>query len=83
REAALRMAQDVLSRSDLTDAERFDAIYVAAYGRSIREDEIERNLQFLGEFSQDASIESDKARLQSWQLLCQAVLASNEFMYLK
>jgi hypothetical protein len=83
REAALRLAETLLEPSGLSDAERLDRLYLAAYGRPVRESEVERNRAFLAEFSEAFADSPEDARLRSWQLLCQAVLAANEFLYVR
>ena len=54
-----------------------DAVYSLIYGRSPSEEEIRAAQTFLG---QPDGKQSD---LSPWELYCQALLASNEFMYIR
>ena len=61
------------------DASRIRRGYLLAFGRSASQDEIELGLRFLG--GKDTSEEAARNKLTRWERYAQALLASNEFMY--
>ena len=77
---AVRMLQD----SSLTEVQRIGLSYESAYGRIPGKVEVGRASEFLRRFEQTLSPEqSQEARLASaWQAFCQALMVSNEFVYL-
>lgn len=66
---------------DRTDAERVRLAYEQAYGRPPRADEVARAVNFVEDVVRKRP--SDHARADAWSLLCQSLLASNEFIYLR
>jgi hypothetical protein len=84
-EAAERFATRLLEQT-ADERSRVNRLYETALGRPAADDEADRALSFVAQYEaayvQDAPGAGD-ARLRSWQALCQAVLASNEFMYVK
>lgn len=60
-----------------SDADRVARLYARAYGRPARDAEVARALAFLDGFTRVGS------RERGWQTLAQAVLASNEFLYVE
>jgi hypothetical protein len=91
-EAAIRAARGLADRllADDTadDRARVGRLYVRAYARTPSEAEAGRALRFLDAFTRraEAEIEGSEgspARRRAWEALCQAVLASNEFLYVR
>ena len=69
-----------------TDRERLERMYASAYGRPASADELAANTVFLD--AADRSLTSAEAdfserRQQVWSILCQTILASNEFVYVQ
>ena len=77
---AVRMLQD----STLTEVERIGLSYEFVYGRIPGEGEVQRAGEFLRRFEQTLSPEQslETRRAAAWQAFCQALMVSNEFVYL-
>ena len=58
----------------MTDQEKLQWVYVKVYSRNANSIEQERALQYLNEAAESPE--------SAWTLLCQALLASNEFIYI-
>ncbi|MED5448296.1 MAG: hypothetical protein VYA62_08740, partial [Planctomycetota bacterium] len=73
-----------LQDSSLTEVERIGLSYESAYGRIPGKVEVRRASEFLRRFEQSLSPElSRETRLATaWQAFCQALMVSNEFVYL-
>jgi len=69
------MAKRLLLDKKLNDGQRIDRLYAQIYNRKPTEKENKRALAFVDEFCQE--------RHSSWQAFCQALVSSNEFLYLK
>ncbi|HEX5498684.1 MAG TPA: DUF1553 domain-containing protein, partial [Thermomicrobiales bacterium] len=88
-QAAEALAADLLARGAADDAarlERLERLYGLAYARPPSAAEVSRAQALLGRFdSLSATAEPDaaKRRGRSWALLCQVILAANEFVYLR
>jgi hypothetical protein len=83
-EASQHLAERLLTRSDLDDRSRIEQLYEITLGREPTEREIARGLGFVKEYEiADERETASETRRRSWQALCQAVCASNEFAYLK
>jgi hypothetical protein len=54
--------------------------YLLAFGRPATDDEVQIGLRFLG--GADAPEDAGKNQLTRWERYAQALLASNEFLYL-
>jgi mono/diheme cytochrome c family protein/cytochrome c553 len=84
-ESATDFARRLLAESG-TDAQRIERMYVLAYGRTAAPAEIDAGLTFLAA-AQRALVpaESDTGlrQQQAWAVLCQTILAANEFVYVK
>jgi hypothetical protein len=81
-----RVAESVLSRSDTsTDSERLRSLYETLYARRPRDGEVRLAIAFLDEYV--AAIQPDAAitdpRKAAWAALCQTLIASNDFIYLR
>jgi len=80
--ATRSFAQAILKRSELTDAERVNQIYLKCFSRPATQAEIARSLEFLGRFEK-AYAKSTDPRSSAWQSLCKSLIASNEFIYVE
>ena len=69
------MAEALLKEADLTNAQRVQRLYAQVFNRPPKVKETQRAVVFINNFAQD--------RLASWQALSQALVSSNEFLYLK
>ena len=69
------MAEALLKEGDLTNAQRVQRLYAQVFNRPPTVKETQRAVVFINNFAQD--------RLASWQALSQALVSSNEFLYLK
>jgi hypothetical protein len=79
------LAKSLLADETLDDAARVTLLYVKAYGRPSTDQEIARAHSFVTDFENDLrekATEGDPHQ-QSWQALCQVILASNEFVYVR
>jgi hypothetical protein len=79
------LAEQLLSMDKASGQQRIQGLYMKVLGRPARDEELASCLAHLEEYS--AALEkngitgADQLR-QSWQSLCRALLASNEFIYL-
>jgi Protein of unknown function (DUF1553)/Protein of unknown function (DUF1549)/Planctomycete cytochrome C len=69
-----------------TDDQRINHMYALAYGRPATTEEVAANREFLS--AAERSLNSTEAdtgqrRRQLWSILCQTILASNEFVYVQ
>ena len=80
------MADELLSRSEISDAERLKLAYQRAFARPPAANETKRLLTFVErverEFPSDPA-KPDAARQQAWRSLCRILIASNEFIYVE
>ncbi|MBL9142538.1 MAG: PSD1 domain-containing protein [Verrucomicrobiaceae bacterium] len=76
-ESAQRLAQRLLKQPAQTDAQRADQAYQILYSRPATQEEQSRVLAFVREVSATEKPE------RAWALVCQGLLAANEFMYLR
>ncbi|MCE9566171.1 MAG: PSD1 and planctomycete cytochrome C domain-containing protein [Planctomycetes bacterium] len=80
------LADQVLSRSEISDDDRVRQVIAMAYGRQATTKEIERLTAAVAVFEKDfATSEADaaKRRRKAWSVVCQTVLASNEFIHIR
>ena len=79
------LAGRVLARSDLDDSGRVRALFEAAYGRQPTANEVERVTAGVVAFNNEFASEpdADRRKRKAWAAVCQAVLASNEFIHLR
>ncbi|MBI1313328.1 DUF1553 domain-containing protein [bacterium] len=78
-DAADRLAQQALSQTEATDAERLDWLYQRILGHKPRTVEQQRLLAFVG----DRSSTDDKEQLADWKALCHVLISSNEFLFVR
>ncbi|MHC5540931.1 DUF1553 domain-containing protein, partial [Singulisphaera rosea] len=84
-EAAGTMARRLLDQSP-DDGGRIRLLFEEAYGRPPSDVEISRALAFLGKYTQAAARHEEdaaKRRFLAWQSYCQAIVAANEFIYIR
>jgi hypothetical protein len=82
---ARRLATTLLAEGRDNDANRMEALYQRAYGRSATPLEVSSGLRHLESYAAArarAGSKEDESRLAAWQSLCRAVFAANEFIYL-
>jgi hypothetical protein len=87
-QAARDLATSLLGRRDLDDAGRIARLYEEAYGRPAEPGELRRATGYLERFTQrlqgeQSAINENSLRLGAWQALCQVILASNEFVFIR
>jgi len=85
-EAGKRLAERLLSQSELGDAERVHQLYLRAYSRPASASEVRRAATFIARAQQqvqEQASDQEARRLRAWALLCQMVLAANEFTYVR
>ncbi len=83
-QSARDLAAGLLNGSEGDDAARVVRLYETAYGRPPSDAELKRASNYLGRFDRALGpAEAEKARLGTWQALCQVILASNEFLYIR
>ncbi|MFM2093684.1 MAG: hypothetical protein RIS70_808, partial [Planctomycetota bacterium] len=83
-----RLAEELLRRTDLDDANRVRIAHIRAYGREPNDEESKRSLVFITRYIEMATKQAngasnaDAIRSQAWQGLCRAIMAANEFVYI-
>jgi hypothetical protein len=87
-QAARDTAAGLLGRRELDTAGRISLLYEKAYGRLPSSAESGRAAADLKRFEDALAAENEGAdetarRLGAWQALCQMILASNEFIYIR
>ena len=83
---SLRASESLARRVAETTADdqgRVRALYVVAFGRPASESEVARAVKFLELEAGASGGAGDGGREKAWRLLCQTVLASNEFAYVR
>jgi hypothetical protein len=81
-ESAAAMANSLLAVKDLDDSGRVRTLYLTAYGRPPTPSEASRMTTAATRF--EAAAEGEDAqtrRAKAWAIVCQVVLAANEFVY--
>jgi hypothetical protein len=83
-DAAQALADRLLARTDLDDTGRIRLLFTTLYGRPASEREMIRGRIALARM-QDRSAGADPAnrRAQAWGWYCHALMATNEFIYLR
>ena len=83
-EQTLALADRLLGLQDLEDRDRVAVAYERTVGRSPKEAEVSRNLQFIERYQNattSSGIGTAEARRRAWQSLCRAIVSTNEFVY--
>lgn len=81
-----RELNELLAKSSTDDTSRIRQLYERAYSRPPTDPEISRSLAFLARYASASTATGNSAeasRSQAWQVLCRAVLAANEFVYVE
>jgi hypothetical protein len=84
--ASGRLAESLLGERELGDTARAQQLYLRAYGRAATAEEASRAAAFLAHVErrlQEKVADPTSRRLLAWTLLCQTVLAANEFVYVR
>jgi hypothetical protein len=87
-QAAGDLAAGLLGRDDLDDAGRIVQLHERAYGRPPEPAESRRAARYLEQFAgklqaEDPAADPASIRQGAWQALCQVILASNEFVFIR
>ncbi len=85
RQASEAWADRLLDRTDLNDEERVILGFETAFARPPSSLELAETLEALQEFTDLAALESvapEETDKRAWQILCQALIASSEFITL-
>jgi hypothetical protein len=79
------MADRLLARTDLDAPRRIDLAFRRAYGRPASRKEIDRAENYVHRFEDELAAEGVAPEVRprrAWQLLCQAIFSSSEFVFL-
>jgi len=82
KEQSRHLAESLLALPESADAARIDAAYRRVLGRSAQRAEVNRAIDYLTQARLKLPVGAADASTQAWASLCQALLASNEFLYL-
>ena len=80
------LAGDATHAEAPADTERIQTLYLTAYGRPATPTELARAQSFLQLAAGDLTAAESEVRspqLGAWQLLCQVVVAADEFIYIR
>jgi len=80
-ESAKQLAADLLNHDELDDVQRIGLLHERAFGRQATNKEVDRATRFLTLLS--AKSNDANPRSAAWQMLCHAIVASNEFIYVR
>ena len=83
---AAAMAEALLARSEIGDAERLRLAWQRAFARLPTADESKRMLNLVERLEHQFTpnpAKPEAARQQAWRSLCRVLMASNEFIYLE
>jgi Protein of unknown function (DUF1553) len=81
KEQSKYFARLLLAEPESTDAKRVDLAYRRALGRPAGKPEVQQALAYVERARLTLSGTSAERTLSAWASLCQALLASNEFLY--
>jgi hypothetical protein len=84
-QTAADFAEALLAESG-TDSERLQRMYASTYGRPASAAELAANQNFLATVDRSLAssvADADRRRHQVWSILCQTILAANEFVYVQ
>jgi hypothetical protein len=78
------MAERLLGMEFSTE-ERIERLFVEAYGRPPTESEVSGVRKFLERSAQltERGTNADETKRKAWQMLCQSVVSSSEFVYVR
>ena len=81
-----QLANRLLNRKSLSDAQRLQVLYELVYSRPPTSGEVAQLRAFLAAYERKARAETNKGdapRLRAWQALCRVLFASHEFVYVE
>jgi hypothetical protein len=81
-EQAERMAQRVIAKTELDTRERIQQIYLWAFARPAREEEVARAMTFLEQQAQKHKAEELSTSVAVWKDYCHTIFNMKEFIYL-
>jgi hypothetical protein len=82
--ASSDLADTLLKQPVGSDDDRIRTLYLRAFGRDATADDLAQSQAFLAELQRTLTEGSaELRRTRAWECLCQVVLASNEFIYLR
>jgi hypothetical protein len=81
-QAASAFANRLFAGKAVSEDQRLELAYVSAYGRPPSAKERERSHAFLKAFHASQGGQALEVRTEAWKILCQTLLAANEFLYL-
>ena len=86
-QAAEELAKGVIAKVLNSDEERIRELFLKVLGREPKKHEIAKIIDSLSEaqrvFAQNADVSPDECELNAWTLIGQALLISNEFVYVR
>jgi mono/diheme cytochrome c family protein len=85
-DASRAMAERLLADGKLDDAGRARQAYRIALGRTATDSEVQSALSHVARYAaalQPHESDASKRRTKSWQSLCRAIIASNEFIFVE
>ena len=78
------LATRLLNEEPADSDQRLKRLYALVHHRTPSEQESKNGLTFVEQFTEmDNGTDSNKGPLASWQALCQVLISSNEFLYLR
>lgn len=80
RAAAERLLRD--QESTMSDAERVEQVYLAAFGRRPTDEQRERALAYVSTAVGEGREKNEARQLTAWTRLCQSLIAAAEFRYI-
>ncbi len=84
QDAGAALANRVLAENDVSDKSRVRHLYRIVFNRAPTETEFSRSIEFLQRATTALKDnETSKSPSTGWPLLCQIVLSSNEFIYVR
>lgn len=81
-DAAASLERRIAGEAGSSDESKMERLYLIAYGRAPTAEELAENLAYLDAIAPLLDSQTE-ARRQAWSSLCQTVLSSNEFVYVR
>ncbi len=78
------LAENILAKK-MSNPERLQHLYQKCYGRNPSDSELKQAILFIKQFSEspENNAQQKDKNLKAWQVFCQAIISSNEFIYLR
>lgn len=83
QDASTALAKQLLAKSDWSAERRVQLLFEKAYGRLATRSESDHALITIQRFRNALPSMTENAELPAWSLYCQAIMASNEFLYVE